>query len=498
MATVNHVESSGAFRNPHKGWTVYNYRPIARPGLSFVGGPTTGVHDTALADTIYTNYFQWSDFEPTQGSFDWSGMDAYLAAWPNKRHRIGIQISNRYPDDANKEAMPAFVRSALTTTYPSNPAVREPDYLDPDFYTMWGAFLNALADRYYNPGGGLDWRDYIWAFDLSTYGPFGEWWSGYNWGDLSDPAVRATKKNTLKSFIDQWFAAFATSPVPAFFITVSDSTTSAYNSFTTYSDPQGIEYAVVTKGAHMGRRGIGDPDVPAADGLAVIQANLANRHFHGEWKSMTGLISPNQLDSGNINDWATTSASVAHALTLQSSEVGWYKNQETWQCADIPSGVPLGELPEQVNCGVGGVTSVTTYPLDKFYPGTSETLRNYYQARSGYRFYISSSTHTSSIEPGGTITLTQTWYQRGVAKLYEQFYLRCWLVAGSERVALPNSSDLNAHSWGLGPTGPHTVISTYAVPGDLPRGRTYRLQFAVTDSNGDPAMNVAIGDKVLA
>jgi hypothetical protein len=163
------------------------------------------------------------------------------------------------------------------------------------------------------------------------------------------------------------------------------------------------------------------------------------------------------------------------------------------RCDQIPEDLPAAELPEKTQCGSNDTTSVTAHPLAKLYPGTQETLEDYFQRRAGYRFYVSRFAYPSSVAAGRLFALDQTWWQRGVGKLHSRYYLRARL-AGSATVSLNRDPGLDADSWPAGPSGPHAIRSRFVIPARTAPG-SHTLQFAVVDATGNPAINLADSGK---
>jgi len=131
-----------------------------------------------------------------------------------------------------------------------------------------------------------------------------------------------------------------------------------------------------------------------------------------------------------------------------------------------------------------------THPLS-----ATETLEAYAQRRMGYRFHVSYNHYPSPVPAGSSFRLTQRWFQRAVAKLYKQHYIRARLVGDTTVTLDRDTSSFTAHNWEVGSIGPRLIVSTFPVPAGTAAG-SYELQFAVVDSAGNPAMNLANRGKV--
>jgi Beta-galactosidase len=305
---------------------------------------------------------------------------------------------------------------------------------------------------------------------------------------LQTPQVRpGLRYGTLKRLVDDYFDAFSGRPRPELTMNVIGS--SFYKPGLDAGDPAAVRYAI-DRGATMVRRGIGMP-LPA-DETGFIRRHLDSRSLETEWVSPTGVIAWVRPLNPSVR-WMATWQAVDQALSLGANYLGWYVDSQSVRCDQIPRDLPVAELPEMRECGVNGATSVTAHPLAKFYPGTRETLEDYFQRRAGYRFYVSRFAYPASVAVGGAFELDQVWWQRGVGKLYDRYYLRARLV-GRATVPLNVDGGLDADRWPAGPSGPHPVGSRFLVPAGTAPG-SYRLEFAVVDAGGSPAINLADGGK---
>jgi hypothetical protein len=484
---VCHQEMNTPFRNPGKGWLVYLFRPVSRPTLSGNSGPQVA-QDTPLASAVYTNYITWADLEPTEGSYRWDAIDAMISYWKakGKKLHIGIMVPAS-SDRFGMDPIPSWVKNQITGDYYSYTTVWEPDYTNPVFQEKFQNFLRAFGQRYYNtPTGGEDWKRHIEVLDINSFGVDGEWWSKF-FHTREDQ-----KYSTLKKMIDQYLTTFNAEPK----LTLRMNTIgSMANGPITLDegDPAAVRYAVEQGGAIMMRRMIGlDPWIKP-DEKKFLSDHINERRFDAEWGSWDGTIEwfkgQQSTDPLHYLDFA-----IDQALGLQASYLGWYKDKDWIKCGTIPAEVTTERFPEKANCKTPTDVLVTE-PLRRLHPGTQETLESYFQKNSGYRFYISESVFPKKISPGQTLQIQQAWYQRAVAKLYSQHRIAAYLVSSETRIPLgvdPQAFD--AHTWLAGKSGPHTVESSFVVPGTVAPG-TYTLQFAIVDRYNEPAMNLAIDGK---
>jgi len=497
---VRPLEVNTAFRNPDKGWLPYLFTPLSNPASTQI---------TAYASSIYTNYVPWSSLETSEGVYDWTIVDSIITTWKatGRKVRFGIAGPKEPAKFGGVEGFPAWVRALPGGGYfePTTPDIWQPDYRNATFQTMFTNLLNAFATRYYDStlgAGENDWREWMPAFDISIYGQFGEWHSTeFPWADVTE------QRTTLRTLIDIYFSAFnaarGSDPLPQFVMNAAGQNADGFDF--PISDPfdsLGVQYAIETKGAHMVRRNFGlnlglslwDDEPP------YMAARLPTRSLEGEWGPTHGNM---WWFKNASTPFVYTEDAIDDALARGVSHMGWHISSQTIACATIPAGIDTAEAPVVTTCtAYGGANSgnaTVSSPLDaKLYPGTAETLRDYMQRRMGYRFHVSYHHHPPSVVAGGTFRLTQRWYQRAVAKLYHQHYLRARLVGVTTITMDRDTSSFNAHLWReVGACGPRLIVSTFTVPGGTAAG-WYELQFAVVDAAGNPAMNIANVGKITA
>lgn len=316
----------------------------------------------------------------------------------------------------------------------------------------------------------------------------------------SDAALQETwddeKQTVTKALIDSYLNAFAAAPKPQLSMNVVGSSSNGPAKIQDY-DAAMIKYAIGGRdNVSMVRRNMGAATVNLKqDELDYILSQIDSKPLHGEFVSSSGLLSWMENPVGTFTK--QTWEAIQHALDWKASQLGWWTNTETVSCAQIPIQVTVAELPEMAVCAVTPGASFSANPLaGKNYPLTTETLRDYFQRRSGYRFFIVRSQYAGIVKAGSTLEVVQEWYQRAVAKVYKQYGLRVRLAQEDEAVLLDtNYSAFVFHTWPAGPQGPIPVSSTYDVPEEVLPGE-YDLQMAVVDSNGKPCMNLANREKV--
>ncbi len=107
--------------------------------------------------------------------------------------------------------------------------------------------------------------------------------------------------------------------------------------------------------------------------------------------------------------------------------------------------------------------------------------------RMGYRFVLRKFTFPSQVKPGGRLSFTSWWENKGVAPCYRSFRLAFRLNGSQGKVILV--SDANLRSW---LPGDNIYDSAVTVPPDTAAGR-YDLEIALLDERIDePGVKLAI------
>jgi hypothetical protein len=491
---VTPVESTTAFRNPGKGWVMYDYHPMTMPGLA---------EETPLADVVYSNYINWGDLQPYKGAaYRFWLLDQWFAKYPGRKFQFAITLLllNRQPEGSTGFGqLPTWIKNELCPSS-SNCAGRmvpgtfgpvfEPDYSHPLFLKYHKELVEALAQRYYHNDpqttgydGAPDWSTLVEGIDLGTYGKWGEWHSDFVWPGSSQATSDALKKTTLRTMIDHYYDAFAEAAseaggkLPAFEQSCVGSALDGTNADGTQlqptrnhiydnDDPNSVLYSV-DRGSRMVRKFLGaDPRFYFhSDEQRIIADHVATAPLRLEWGSFTGALNieafkPQDpaLAIGQVPD--DLDGAIDRGIGLRTSLLGWYTDPQTLA------------LP---------------------HPSTGESRLEYAQKHVGYRFYVDDVRFPKQVKRGAAFPIRTTWHNRANAKNYRHMQIRAYLASTVDDVALPVSDSWPSETWPLG-IGTNIVASSFAVPSDLVPGG-YALLFAIVDDQGAPAMNLAIEGK---
>ncbi len=119
---------------------------------------------------------------------------------------------------------------------------------------------------------------------------------------------------------------------------------------------------------------------------------------------------------------------------------------------------------------------------DEWWPQVNRWLK-----RMGYRFVLRKLTYPAQIKPGGDLTFTSWWENKGVAPCYRPFRLAFRLHHSEKDVLLVTDADLR--TW---LPGDNLYDAAVSIPADIDQGE-YHLQIGVLDERIDtPKVKLAI------
>lgn len=137
---------------------------LPNPGIGFQA--MHQLDDPVLPETVAYRrpQYGWSDQNPAPGVFDWSAVDADLAAARAAGKQLSFRIYTMRGESYGGHKVPAWVLAEGAILIRG----REPRYSNCVYQQRWGEFVEALRARY-------DGNPDIAFIDISGYGNFNEW-----------------------------------------------------------------------------------------------------------------------------------------------------------------------------------------------------------------------------------------------------------------------------------------------------------------------------------
>jgi hypothetical protein len=122
---------------------------------------------------------------------------------------------------------------------------------------------------------------------------------------------------------------------------------------------------------------------------------------------------------------------------------------------------------------------------DEWWPSVNRWLK-----KMGYRFVLRKFTYPAALKPGGKLSFTSWWENKGVAPCYKEFALALRLKSGERTEILTTAADIR--TW---LPGDNLHDDSVLVPSDMPAGE-YELQIGILDPvSNKPNVKLAISGR---
>jgi hypothetical protein len=469
--TVHPTETDAVFHNPGQGWW---YIDNALPGQLDAGRSLPYIEDgTAWGEVDAVAILStWGQIETAEGVFDWSLVDEAVDFWASKGKRIHFRLSTEpmlMPHIGYVTGVPEWLYEAGlpyeekdSGSWGAASLCKYPDYTHPLYFPHLKRFLKAFADRY-GPYTAVE------VVQLLGYGTWGEWHSGHNMPTLE------VRREVLKRILDEWEAAFR--PYGTLLVlsnsyewrndqlpkglSVQDSPPPTYQQ---YIEGSAFDYAYSKPSIALWRAGLSRYVYDFFDGRLIHDYKQQRRGLvYGEMAASLG-----EYEKG-VDNFSPRRA-VDEALSFGCNWLmtpGWDISQNTLR---------------------------DDYTLDSalyFHNRESQGLMQYGLRWLGARLVVSEARFTSSVRPGGTLSLLARWENRGCGRLAKPYRLEVSLLADAEVVwkGVDEHFDLT----GLAAGSQLTHFTTFTLPVDLAEGEA-TLALALVDEEGKPAFRLALED----
>jgi len=179
-------------------------------------------------DAYYRSNFYWSQFESSQGVYDWSVFDNIVNACISRGQKFSFSIMTlspgtqgnyvdggyaRYPNYVHAYMQGETNKDQLVNVYGTNLWV--PNYNSNFFLTRVEALLSALKAHIYSTSySGKSYKDAIGYIDISIYGMYAEWHMAGAYSNVASMPNRPTGTSLIRivdafinTFPDHWLVA---------------------------------------------------------------------------------------------------------------------------------------------------------------------------------------------------------------------------------------------------------------------------------------------------
>jgi hypothetical protein len=425
--------------NPGKGWVLYGSVADQTPASLALG--SIGYHR-----------FAWADFEPREGEFDWSKLDAQLAAWGALGKQFAFGVMGASSHSKTPYVTPKWVFDAgakvrlidmqtLANPYAGVPGVKAvPEFNDPIYLAKLEAFLTALAKH-------CDGDPRIAFIDVRSYGNWGEGHM-YPFGGHELTAAEFHRHLALHR------AAFQHTPLCV------SAASKAHNE----------EY-----------------DWAAGHGMAIRCDGICG---NGDGSSV-------QRPGSGV--WSTAGTPESFGVFEFYGSYTWMKSQGWWEGKSDKKGyghtlvdcVERGK-PSYIGLSQGGAEAQQFLTAEK-------TVIEHLANRMGYHFILREAIVPTTWRAGEPQTLTCTWDNDGVARIHVPAALAVVLLdATGHVIAADWPEHADPRNWIANPVPQYhqiqvtnrdtpTVTFSHAPPG------TYRLAVGLVAKSGDTTPTIALG-----
>ncbi len=379
--------------------------------------------------------FYWSELEPKQGVYNYSLIDnAFnVAAKHQPAMNVGLRVMVIDEPQSGSKIPQWLIDKGIKGQWVENGKTFVPDLDDPTFLLYAQKLLNALGKRY-------DGNPELAYVDIGMVGSWGEWHNS-NFTDVP-PLNKKYSASQLNRYVDMHMTAFPKTP-KIMLISGGDSLAYAVRHGAGWrADCWGDWHNFSADWSHM------RDDYPPR--LAAAQASYSG--FAKRWQN-----APVSLEiCGYMDEWQ----SVQHYTREQV--------QATFDWA-------LQQHASTLNLKSRRVPQEYRDILDKALLSI------------GYRYRVSYLSLPESIHAGQTLILDATWRNDGVAPVYLPYQV-VWRITNSTGTSVVQYAARDDIRQWL--PGEHQTQVKFPLPATLVPGE-YRVEVAITDSNGHPRISLA-------
>ncbi|OCH21449.1 DUF4832 domain-containing protein [Aliivibrio sp. 1S128] len=429
---------------------------LVNPDIGFSDFHSISIHDYEYGaipsypetSTVYFRWY-WSELEKSDGVYNFALIDKQLNDAKEAGKKLMFRVMAMGETDTGDNSIPLwFSAKGKNVVVNEGKTVFVPDYTSSDFRTQIQDLLAALSTKYNNP-------DDITSVDIGVIGSWAEWHLEEAYPN--EPALGAhLNDNTL----------FESPLVFTEYVTMHQS------SFTRVP-------TVMLIGSEDKRETFLASAVANGSGWRADCLGDKEGYYGPGWNHMEDGY-PHALDNANAHDaWkqAPVQFETCNDMTLWKTDHHFTEKDVT-------------EVFDYALNHHASLINAKSKPIpDEFQPAVQDVLK-----KLGYRFELTSLTHSKEVNSSSTMTITSEWKNSGVAPSYYPYRLAYRFVDASGKVEITQETSGNVLDWlpaetRVGDAPVITIDDQITVPA---LAGEYDLQIALVNDLGEAKIKLAI------
>lgn len=429
---------------------------LVNPDIGFSDFHSISIHDYEYGaipsypetSTVYFRWY-WSELEKSDGVYNFALIDKQLNDAKEAGKKLMFRVMAMGETDTGDNSIPLwFSAKGKNVVVNEGKTVFVPDYTSSDFRTQIQDLLAALSTKYNNP-------DDITSVDIGVIGSWAEWHLEEVYPN--EPALGAhLNDNTL----------FESPLVFTEYVTMHQS------SFTRVP-------TVMLIGSEDKRETFLASAVANGSGWRADCLGDKEGYYGPGWNHMEDGY-PHALDNANAHDaWkqAPVQFETCNDMTLWKTDHHFTEKDVT-------------EVFDYALNHHASLINAKSKPIpDEFQPAVQDVLK-----KLGYRFELTSLTHSKEVNSSSTMTITSEWKNSGVAPSYYPYRLAYRFVDASGKVEITQETSGNVLDWlpaetRVGDAPVITIDDQITVPA---LAGEYDLQIALVNDLGEAKIKLAI------
>jgi hypothetical protein len=429
---------------------------LVNPDIGFSDFHSISIHDYEYGaipsypetSTVYFRWY-WSELEKSDGVYNFALIDKQLNDAKAVGKKLMFRVMAMGETDTGENSIPLwFSAKGKNVVVNEGKTVFVPDYTSSDFQTQIQDLLAALSTKYNDP-------DDITSVDIGVIGSWAEWHLEEAYPN--EPALGAHLNDSTLFESPSAFTKYVTmhqssfTRVPTVMLIGSEDKRETFLA------------SAVTNGSGWRADCLGDKE----------------GYYGPGWNHMVDGY-PHALDNANAHDaWkqAPVQFETCNDMTLWKTEHNFTEKDVT-------------EVFDYALDHHASLINAKSKPIpDEFQPAVQEALK-----KLGYRFELTSLTHSKESAPGSTMTISSKWINAGVAPSYYPYRLAYRFVDVSGKVERTQETSGNVLDWlpaetKVGDAPVITIDDEITVPA---LAGEYDLQIALVNDLGEAKIKLAI------